>query len=832
MTSQPKRWLLAAALLVAAALAVACGSQALPTPTPTRPLPTATPTPDAWQRAQQAGRLVVGVAADYPPFQYYDENFRLAGFDIDLMQAIGQRLGVAIEFNDFAFDGLGPALVLGQLDVAIAAISVTPERQQLVDFSNVYYVGEDAVLVPADSPVRIASSQDLANLRVAVQRGSVYETYVRQTLVAPGLLPEGNLLLYADIEQAVTDLRRGLADAAMLDLVPAQRFAGQGGVRIAAQGFNRQRLAIALPKGETALRRAINDALAALQAEGLVARLAAQHLALDPGEVLPVPPPEPEPTPIPDLPTPTPAPPAACLDGMAWVADLSFDDQAMNAPPLLAPGQRFVKGWRVRNAGTCTWDSRYFLDFVRGNVPAAQMGGQRVFVQGTVPPNGLYDFYVELTAPTTPGGYQGFWQMANAQGVRFGETVWVGIRVPAAPTPTPVPTLPPAPGINFTVDRTAIRAGECVAFAWNVVNVQAVYFHSEFQRWEDGGVAGQASRTECPAVTTTYFLRVVGRDGSVQVRQITVTVTPAANAPVIARFLANPPGPIALGQCVNLDWAVQGEVSRVTLSRGGVVLWDSAPVSGTLQECPPVGVHTYQLAASGPGGTSQGVVTLVVNAPTAAPPPPPPPPTPTPAPPQQPQITAFYADPPQVQVGQCTNLVWNTGGGTRSVRLTRGGTVILDNGPVVGNWQECPTQVGRLVYRLEARGDATTVYQDVTVDVQPAGPALMGFWTLAQLDGQPPLAGTRLTINFGTDGRLSGNAGCNDYSGSFTADVGGRLTVGGLSATGRLCEAAVNEQEQRYLALLRGAVRFQLSGPTLTLYDGSGRPVLAYTGAR
>ena len=58
-------------------------------------------------------------------------------------------MGVTVELNDFAFDGLGSAIQIGQIDVAIAAISVTPERQAVVDFSNVYYASDDAVLVKA-----------------------------------------------------------------------------------------------------------------------------------------------------------------------------------------------------------------------------------------------------------------------------------------------------------------------------------------------------------------------------------------------------------------------------------------------------------------------------------------------------------------------------------------------------------------------------------------------------------------------------------------------------------------------------------------------------------
>jgi len=130
-------------LVVGAILAfLLLGSPSEPAPTlaPTaEPVPTDTAEPvltdmaepvteDAWPRIQAAGKMVVGTAADYPPFAYYNGGFQLDGFDIALMREIGQRLGVDVEIKDMAFDGLGGALLLNQIDVAIAALSVTPER--------------------------------------------------------------------------------------------------------------------------------------------------------------------------------------------------------------------------------------------------------------------------------------------------------------------------------------------------------------------------------------------------------------------------------------------------------------------------------------------------------------------------------------------------------------------------------------------------------------------------------------------------------------------------------------------------------------------------------
>lgn len=228
--------------LLAMLLAACTNPQPTPTPTATPAAAVTTPAPavpdhtDAWQRIQSAGRIVVGVSADYPPFESYDANFQLDGFDIALMKAIGEKLGVEVEFNDFAFDGLFGALQIGQADAAISAISETPERRELVDFSDVYFISHGVALGSdqANLPV-IASVEDLRGLRVAVEGGTIFESWARDELLAPGIVTEADLHVYTDVEKAVKDVQRGLVDVVLLDLQPALAFTQQGGVKIVAE---------------------------------------------------------------------------------------------------------------------------------------------------------------------------------------------------------------------------------------------------------------------------------------------------------------------------------------------------------------------------------------------------------------------------------------------------------------------------------------------------------------------------------------------------------------------------------------------------------------------
>ncbi len=645
-----KKFSVLLAMLVVVLL-TACGGRSDPTPAPEpSPVPTATPgeevaapeTDEVWARMQDKGEITVGVSADYPPFEFYNENYQMDGYDIALIGEIANRLGLELRLQDHVFDGLANALQIGQIDVAISALSVTSEREAVIDFSNVYYIGEDAIVGRPDKVYSINTPRDLAVFNVGVQRGSVYEDWMGDMLVDTGLMPEENLFVFADIKEAFDDLIEGRIDLIVLDLGPARVAEATEEVEIVAQGLNRQRYAIAVPAGASRLQQAINETLTDLQNEGFLVDLAEQYLDIDAEDVLPI---EPQP-PI----EPGPAP-GGCVDGMAYVADLSLDDNNMTNPPQMAPGQTFRKGWRLQNIGTCTWDSAYALTYVNGNSSLARMGGSPVFVQGQVRPGAFYDFWADLVAPLVPGTYQGFWSMRNGNGILFGQRVWVGITVAAAPTPAPTQT--PAPDINFTVNQANIQQGDCVTFAWSVENIQAVWFYPNGADYTKYPVIGQGTSTECPTQTTTYNLRVEKSDGSVETRQITVYVAPASGKPSIEQFAVTPAA-ITSGQCVEIRWAVSGSVTNVVIGRNEVILWNNAPLSGKLSDCPPNGMQTYYLETSGPGGTSrvQQNVSVVsptavpTNAPTAVPP------TGTPSASVPPSIAVFSIAPTQVTTDQ------------------------------------------------------------------------------------------------------------------------------------------------------------------------------------
>jgi heat shock protein HslJ len=524
----------------------------------------------------------------------------------------------------------------------------------------------------------------------------------------------------------------------------------------------------------------------------------------------------------------------------------------MSDPPKMAPGQAFQKGWRVRNTGTCIWDNTYSLLPVGGNVPAARMGGLPILVNGLVQPGQEYDFWADLVAPLSPGTYQEFWTMRNTPtGILFGDRVWVMVEVIANPTPTPVPTQTPSPQIVFFAEPTQITQGNSSTLNWSTENVREVYLYPQGQSWQGNGVAGSGQRTVYPAQTTSYELRVVKTNGTVEIRTATVFVTPVANAPVITRFTAEP-GEINQNDCVLLTWIVEGSVDTVNLYRDNVVIWPGSPTNGSVQDCPPnaSGQVIYSIEARGSGGTTwaqDNVNVVVAPTPTQAPTAPPEatatpvPPTPTPQPtatPPPPRIDYFTVEPGQIEVNQCVQVAWGVGGTVDLIQILRDGVIIYDHAPFNGLEQDCTLNAaGTYVYSIEASNNAgQTDSRTATVVVTAAPPEnpLAGTqWLLISYEsGQgttPVIDNSGVTAGFLADYEITGVGGCNTYSGQYLLQ-GNSLQISNLTSGRVSCPQpdGLMDQEATYFALLETVATYQMVGTQLILSNTAGEVILTY----
>lgn len=678
---------IALALLALSLLFAACTDEA-------EPLPEPSPTPGdagAWERVQESGRIVFATASGYEPFVYYDEELRLAGFDVDFARAIGEHMGVEVEFQDMAFESLADALLLEQAEAAIGAISVTPERTARFDFSNIYWIGTDAILAAAGSDLGpFESYEELAPYRLGVQAASVYHRALEEQLVETGLMPSEQLADYALLDHALTDLRDGRIDLVVLDRQPALRARG---AEIVAEGLSQESYAIAMAPGSLALRDAIDDAIAALQQDGTTLALAREHGLMN-GEA-----PSELPTASPGgQPTAPPPEEGACLLGSALVEHLSYDDRDMTTPPTLGPGQGFRKGWRVRNTGICPWTPGFTVAYGGGNEPAAGMGGEVLRLDTTVAPGETVDLYVDLVAPLEQGTYQAYWEMNDVAGQPFGARLPVVVRVEPLPTLTPAPTQTPQAAISFSVDRQVIDEGESVTFDWSASGARQVYFYEEGQDWRNYPVANPGQRQVWPAHSTHYHLRVVFAGDVATVRQIPIEVVENETAPDIEHFALKPDREVQLGACVTLEWEVSGAVESIRITVDDRSLWENAPSVSRMQHCPQAtGSTRYALDATGPGGTSSRSAWIEVLPGSA----PPPAASPTPGSPP-PQITSFVVVPNAIEAGGCVSIRWSVYGTADRIQIERDGILVQDYAARTGSSTECLSTPGTVTYRIRA----------------------------------------------------------------------------------------------------------------------------------
>lgn len=237
-------------------------------------------------------RLVMATAANYPPYEFtqtIDNETRIVGFDIDLGRAIADILGYPLEIVELAFEDLLPTLQAqaeaaselvspaespaeSPIDFVMAGLRPTQRRQQLVDFSHIYYSVRHAVVVPQEWVQ--GDPTDLSYLRVGVIVPSAQAAFAdRQVETTPGL----TVVSFDNTATLVEALLAGSLDAILLDATVAQIATEQyAGLRAAFLTADQPLgAAIALPPN-SALTRDINAALRELQATGKIAQLVGQ----------------------------------------------------------------------------------------------------------------------------------------------------------------------------------------------------------------------------------------------------------------------------------------------------------------------------------------------------------------------------------------------------------------------------------------------------------------------------------------------------------------------------------------------------------------------------
>jgi ABC-type amino acid transport substrate-binding protein len=209
--------------------------------------------------------LTVGSDIPYPPFEQGKPG-NYTGFDVELLEAVGKSIGREVEFEDTSFDTIFLDLARGNFDVAASAATITDEREKTVDFTNPYYISEQAILVEEGG--EIDSVEKLNGATVAVQQGTTGQEFVEEEGEA------GELRKYPQGPDAVNALKNGTVEAVVIDIPVAENAENAGqGLEISAAIPTEEEYGFAVAQGDTELLEELNEGLKEVIDDGTYAQL-------------------------------------------------------------------------------------------------------------------------------------------------------------------------------------------------------------------------------------------------------------------------------------------------------------------------------------------------------------------------------------------------------------------------------------------------------------------------------------------------------------------------------------------------------------------------------
>ncbi len=225
---------------------------------------------DALSKIKASGKLVVGTAPGYPPFEFTvnkSGKSQVVGADIDLAKKIADEIGVELEIKAMDFDALIMALQSSKVDMVITSMTPTEERKKSVDFSDVYFEGTNSIIVNSNFSKDISKEDDLKNIVLGVQRGSVQEIYAKEVLKAPKIksltaIPD----LIADMKNGNID---GIIASTVVAKINANQYDGLKLIDVNLSQANKEEAAIAIKKGDNkSLLDIVNKTIKSLKDSG------------------------------------------------------------------------------------------------------------------------------------------------------------------------------------------------------------------------------------------------------------------------------------------------------------------------------------------------------------------------------------------------------------------------------------------------------------------------------------------------------------------------------------------------------------------------------------
>ncbi len=221
----------------------------------------------------EEGKLIMSTNAEFPPYEMTADGGGFEGIDIEIAQAIAEKLGLELVIDDMDFEAALTAVQQGKSDIVMAGVTVDESRLKVMDFSDSYATGIQVIIVKEDSPVTAATLGDYV---IGTQKGTTSNIYCADDFGSD------HVTTYDSSITAVQALINGQVDCVVVDNAPAQELVkANPGLKILDTEYITENYAIGMAKGNTELQKAVNKALAELIADGTVQKIIDKYITAE-----------------------------------------------------------------------------------------------------------------------------------------------------------------------------------------------------------------------------------------------------------------------------------------------------------------------------------------------------------------------------------------------------------------------------------------------------------------------------------------------------------------------------------------------------------------------
>ena len=232
---------------------------------------------DLLDSVKQAGVLKVGLEGTYPPFNYRNSDGQLEGFDVDVAKAVAGKLGVKTQFVPTEWSGIIAGLQAGKFDVIVNQVTITPQRKQVIDFSQPYTFSAAQLIQRANDKREFKSLDEFKGMKLGVTLGTNYDQMAR---AVPGI----EVQTYPGAPEKLRDLAAGRIEATLDDRLMLPYIIKTSNLPLrpgAVLNGGKQEMGIPFRKGNPKFAKAIDDALTSLRQDGTLKKLSVHWFGTD-----------------------------------------------------------------------------------------------------------------------------------------------------------------------------------------------------------------------------------------------------------------------------------------------------------------------------------------------------------------------------------------------------------------------------------------------------------------------------------------------------------------------------------------------------------------------